>query len=127
MPAGSSVNLSGDARPWVIAADAREGFGARAREVWQYRRTLSFFAINSVQALYAKTRLGLPWLFIRPIFPLLIGVFVFGSVMKVPSGAVPYFIFFVSWRGTSSTGLCCAGAAASTPTGTSSPSCTFPA
>lgn len=96
MPAGSSVSRLPDAQPWVIAADAREGFGTRIREVWQYRRTLSFFAINSVQALYAKTRLGMPWLFIRPLFPLLVGTFVFGSVMKVPSGRVPYFIFFAA-------------------------------
>ena len=81
---------------WVIGADAREGFGSRLREVWQYRRVLSFFAITAVQSLYRKTRLGWPWLFIRTLLPLAIMSFVFGTVMRVPSGGIPYFLFFVT-------------------------------
>ena len=85
-----------DANVWVIAADTREGLWARLREIWQYRRVLSFFSIKAVQSLYAKTRLGMPWLFIRVLVPLAVGSFVFGSVMDVPSGGVPYFIFFTT-------------------------------
>ncbi len=85
-----------DGDAWVIAADAREGLGTRLREVWRYRRVLAFFSLKSIQSLYAKTRLGMPWLFIRPLFPLIVGSFVFGTVMKVSSGAVPYFIFFAA-------------------------------
>jgi lipopolysaccharide transport system permease protein len=81
---------------WVIGADSRDSIGARLRELWQYRRVLAFFSIKAVQSLYAKTRLGMPWLFIRTLFPLAVGSFVFGSVMQVPSGAVPYFIFFAT-------------------------------
>jgi lipopolysaccharide transport system permease protein len=85
-----------DTNGWVIGADTSEGWWRRLREVWQYRRVLSFFSIKAVQSLYAKTRLGMPWLFIRVLFPLAVGSFVFGSVMDVPSGAVPYFIFFAT-------------------------------
>ena len=81
---------------WVIAADAREGPAARLRELWQYRRVLAFFSLKAIQSLYAKTRLGWPWLFIRVLVPLVVGSFVFGGVMEVPSGAVPYFIFFTT-------------------------------
>lgn len=81
---------------WVIAADTREGFAARAREVWQYRRILWFFSYKAIQSLYAKTRLGPLWILIRTIVPLGVGSFVFGSVMSVPSGAVPYFVFFMA-------------------------------
>src|SRR5687767_10808841 len=93
MPASSSAPPS-DADGWVISADAREGFGGRLREIWRYRRILAFFSIKSVQSLYAKTRLGMPWIFIRTLFPLLVGSLVFGGWMEVPSGGVPYFIFF---------------------------------
>jgi lipopolysaccharide transport system permease protein len=86
----------------VITADTRQGFGARAREVWQYRHVWSFFALNALRGLYAKTRLGVWWLAIRTLVPLLIGSWVFGGVMQVPSGTVPYFIFFstgqVAWN-----------------------------
>ena len=84
------------AEVWVIGADTREGLGTRLRELWQYRRVLGFFGIKAVQSLYSKTRLGMPWLFIRTLLPLAVGSFVFGGVMDVPSGAVPYFIFFTT-------------------------------
>ncbi len=95
MPASSSAPPS-DADRWVIAADTREGLGGRLREIWRYRRILAFFSIKSVQSLYAKTRLGMPWIFIRTLFPLLVGSLVFGRFMDVPSGGVPYFIFFTT-------------------------------
>jgi len=92
---GRSVSPSPDPQGWVIAAGEDQGFGARAREVWQYRRILRFFAIKSVQALYAKTYLGPWWILIRTLVPLAVGSFVFGSVMNVPSLGVPYFLFFL--------------------------------
>jgi lipopolysaccharide transport system permease protein len=79
----------------VIAAGEDQGFGARAREVWQYRRILGFFAAKAVQALYAKTYLGVWWLFIRTLVPLAVGSFVYGSVMQISAGGVPYFLFFL--------------------------------
>lgn len=85
-----------EAGPWVIAADTREGFTSRALEVWRYRRILGFFAVKAVQGLYAKTHLGVSWIFIRTLVPLFIGSFVFDTVMRVPSGGVPYFLFFVA-------------------------------
>jgi lipopolysaccharide transport system permease protein len=85
-----------DPAAWVIGADADEGFGSRAREVWRYRRILWFFAVKSLQALYAKTLLGPAWIFIRTLVPLGVSSFVFGSIMGVPSGGVPYFVFFLT-------------------------------
>jgi lipopolysaccharide transport system permease protein len=95
MPASSADRLS-EASMWVIGADTREGFFARVREVWQYRRILWFFSVKALQSLYAKTHLGVSWLFIRTLVPLGIGSFVFGTVMQVSSGAVPYFIFYTT-------------------------------
>jgi lipopolysaccharide transport system permease protein len=85
-----------DAARWVIASDTHEGFAARAREVWQYRRILGFFSLKAVQSLYSKTRLGVFWIFGRTLIPLLVGSFVFGSVMDVPSEGVPYLLFFMA-------------------------------
>ena len=36
------------------------------------------------------------WIFIRTLVPLGVGSFVFGSIMQVPSGGVPYFVFFLT-------------------------------
>lgn len=81
---------------WTIAADEDQGFIARTREVWQYRRILWFFSIKGLQALYSKTRLGVAWIFIRTLVPLGISSFVFGSIMSIPSGKVPYFLFLLT-------------------------------
>jgi lipopolysaccharide transport system permease protein len=92
---GRSASPSSDPQAWVIVPDAHEGFGRRTREVWQYRRILWFFSVKALQSLYAKTYLGVWWILIRTLVPLAVGSFVFGSVMNVPSGGVPYFLFFL--------------------------------
>jgi lipopolysaccharide transport system permease protein len=91
-----NASPSSDAAPWVIAHDTHEGFIGRMREIWQYRRILLFFSIKAIQALYAKTHLGVSWIFIRTLVPLAVGSFIFGTVMEVPSGGVPYFAFFLT-------------------------------
>jgi lipopolysaccharide transport system permease protein len=46
--------------------------------------------------MYRKTNLGIWWLFIRTLVPLIVGTFVFGEVIDVPTGGVPYFVFFLA-------------------------------
>jgi lipopolysaccharide transport system permease protein len=86
---------------WTIEPRS-EGAGSMLRDVWRYRRLLRFFASRALQKLYARTVLGWTWIFIRPLFPLLVNTFVFSGVLAVSSGQVPYFIFLVvgsaSWE-----------------------------
>lgn len=79
---------------WVIEP-RRESLGAVAREFWRYRRLMRFFASRSLQKLYARTMLGWTWLFIRPLFPLLVNTFVFSGVLAVKAGDAPYFLFLI--------------------------------
>jgi homopolymeric O-antigen transport system permease protein len=80
---------------WVIEPRG-EGAKALARDLWRYRRLLRFFAFRSFQKLYARTMLGWAWIFIRPLFPLVVGNLVFGGVLGVAAGStVPYFLFLV--------------------------------
>jgi lipopolysaccharide transport system permease protein len=79
---------------WVIEP-RQQGLGARAKEVWQYRRLLRFFAARAVQRLYQRTILGWSWILIRPLFPLLVKTLIFGGLLKVASEGVPYFLFLV--------------------------------
>ena len=80
---------------WVIEP-VRPGFAAAIRELWQYRRLLWFFARQGVKNLYAGTTLGIFWLFARPLLPIVISSFVFGSLLNIPSDGLPYFLFFLS-------------------------------
>ena len=72
------------------------GPAARVREVWQYRRMFVFFGQRAVRKLYQKTVLGVAWIFLRPLIPLLVRVLVFGALLRVgDSLRVPYFLFLV--------------------------------
>ena len=84
-----------DSTVWVIEP-RREGLKARLRDVWRYRRLVRFFAIKTLQKLYAGTVLGWTWLFIRPLVPLLVNTLVFAGVLGVGSYGVPYFLFLVT-------------------------------
>ena len=70
------------------------GAGARAREMWSYRRMFLFFGRRAFEKLYKRTILGKAWIFLRPLVPLLVQVFVFGGLLQVAGQSrVPYFLF----------------------------------
>lgn len=78
---------------WTIEPRAR-GFGSRMLEVWQYRHMFLFFGRRAFAKLYQKTVLGAVWIFLRPLMPLAVRVFVFGALLQVGTGSrVPYFLF----------------------------------
>jgi lipopolysaccharide transport system permease protein len=80
---------------WTIEPD-REGIGARAIELWRYRRVLWFLAVRTVKARYEGMSLGIFWLFARPLIPILLGGFIFGRMLGIPSDGVPFILFFLA-------------------------------
>lgn len=83
-----------DAESWVVEP-FRPGLLSRVRELWVYRRLFAYFVTDNVMGLYERMLLGKAWLFIRPLFPITIGAFVFGTLLNAPSAGVPYFLFFL--------------------------------
>ena len=73
----------------------RPGLIATAVEVWHYRRFINFLGAKSFRKLYARTMLGWTWVFVTPIFPILLNVFVFGALIGVTSEGIPYFLFLM--------------------------------
>jgi lipopolysaccharide transport system permease protein len=70
------------------------GAGARAREIWTYRRMFAFFGRRAFEKLYRNTILGKVWIVLRPLVPLAVRVFVFGALLRVGGvTGVPYFLF----------------------------------
>jgi lipopolysaccharide transport system permease protein len=84
-----------DTDVWVIQP-RREGLVARLRDVWRYRRLMRFFATRAIRKLYRRTVLGWAWIFIRPLFPLLVNTLIFGGMLGVGSHGVPYFLFLTT-------------------------------
>jgi lipopolysaccharide transport system permease protein len=93
MNATNEAAVSSEA--WVIEP-RREGLPARLRDVWRYRRLMRFFAVRTLQKLYANTVLGWAWLFIRPLVPLLVNTLIFSGVLRVGSHGIPYFLFLTT-------------------------------
>jgi lipopolysaccharide transport system permease protein len=77
---------------WVLKQD--HGFHpiARFEEAWGYRLLVVFFASHAFSALYKKTQLGIIWVPLRPLAPLIVGAVIYGGLMNVPSVGVPYFL-----------------------------------
>jgi lipopolysaccharide transport system permease protein len=88
------LSRRGSTDVWV-AEPRGAGWLVRAQEVWRHRRLLSYFASETVRRTYQSTVLGKLWLLIRPLFPVLIGTFLFHEIAGIQSGETPYFLFFL--------------------------------
>lgn len=62
-------------------------------DVWQYRELLLFLAWRDVKVRYKQTALGVAWVLLQPLITMGVFSFLFGGLLKVPSGGVPYPIF----------------------------------
>jgi lipopolysaccharide transport system permease protein len=79
---------------WVIEPRV-PSFRSRIREAWNYREVTRYAAIRALEKMYSRTVLGRLWLFIRPLFEVVVGTVIFGSIIGVQSDNVPYFLFFL--------------------------------
>lgn len=72
------------------------GTGARLNlpEVWTYRELLYFFVWRDVKVRYKQTVIGVGWAIIQPFFTMIVFTLFFGQLAKIPSGGVPYPIFY---------------------------------
>lgn len=93
----------------AMSPDSRDGAAHRLRaieppapsvrrtlsEVWVYRHTYLFFLRRNIMRRAGRTYLGYTWLFLPVVFPLLTGTLVYGGILGVSPGRVPYFLFFI--------------------------------
>lgn len=60
------------------------------RDLFRYRELFYFLAWRDVLVRYKQTVIGVLWAVIRPFLTMLVFVFVFGRIAKLPSDGVPY-------------------------------------
>lgn len=65
------------------------------KELWDYRDLIYLFIKRNFATMYKQTVLGPAWIIINPLFNTLISTFVFGSIAKLSSDGVPYFLFYM--------------------------------
>ncbi len=81
-------------RPYVaIIGPSSGGLSDLARELWCYRELLYFLVWRDLKVRYKQTFLGVAWVVIQPVTTMVIFSLLFGRLLKVPSGGVPYPIF----------------------------------
>src|SRR5512136_2360087 len=61
--------------------------------VWEYRELLYFLVWRDVKVRYKQTLLGVLWIILQPVISMVIFSLLFGGLLNVPSGDVPYPVF----------------------------------
>ena len=80
-------------RPSITIEPSRGLADLRLDEVWAYRELLFFLVWRDLKARYRQTVLGAFWIVLQPLVSMLVFSFLFGNLLQVPSGDVPYPIF----------------------------------
>ena len=90
--------IASEAKPLTDIPITRIGpstsnFGARVKELWDYRELLYFLVWRDVKVRYKQTSIGVGWAVIQPLLTMIIFTLVFGRFAKIPSDGLPYPIF----------------------------------
>jgi lipopolysaccharide transport system permease protein len=86
----------GPSGPVSIIRPTRGLAGLGLGQLWEYRELLYFLAWRDVKVRYKQTLLGLLWVLLQPLVTVAIFTLIFGKLLKVPSGSVPYPVFLLS-------------------------------
>jgi lipopolysaccharide transport system permease protein len=68
----------------------------RLDELWQYRELLYFFVWRDIKVRYKQTVIGAAWAVLQPLMTMVVFTLFFGKLAHIPSGGVPYPIFYYS-------------------------------
>ncbi len=71
-------------------------FDLNFRELWQFRELLYFFVWRDIKIRYKQTAIGAAWAVLQPVMTMMVFTLFFGRLAKMPSGGVPYPIFYLS-------------------------------
>lgn len=77
----------------VVIEPRRSWLDLQLRAVWQYRELLFFLVWRDVKVRYKQTFLGVTWVILQPLLSTVVFTVLFGLLLKVPSGEVPYPLF----------------------------------
>jgi len=61
--------------------------------LWRFRELVYFLAWRDVKVRYKQTALGVSWVILQPLITTVVFSLLFGGLLDVPSGRVPYPVF----------------------------------
>jgi len=79
--------------PAVVIQPTRGLAALQLRAVWAYRELLFFLVWRDIKVRYKQTALGVSWIVLQPVISTVVFTLLFGRLLKVPSGDLPYPVF----------------------------------
>jgi lipopolysaccharide transport system permease protein len=64
------------------------------RELWRFRELVYFFVWRDIKIRYKQTVIGAAWAVFQPLMTMLVFSLFFGRLAKIPSGGLPYPVFY---------------------------------
>ena len=82
---------------WTHEIKPQSGwFNIQLKEIWEYRDLISILVKRDIIALYKQTVLGPLWLFLGPLFTVVIYTFVFGQIAQISTDEIPAPLFYLA-------------------------------
>ena len=91
-PSGGPLTGIGATQTTIIQPD-KGWMMPDLRAVWEYRELLLFLVWRDVKVRYKQTALGVGWILLQPVLSVVVFTVIFGMLLQVPSGDVPYPVF----------------------------------
>ena len=77
----------------VIVIDGKPSWRRWSADLYVYRGALQSLAWRNIRSRYKQAALGMTWAVVQPAVQVLVFTVLFGRMVKVPSGGVPYPVF----------------------------------
>src|SRR5271169_4595974 len=65
-------------------------------ELWDFRELAYFFVWRDIKIRYKQTAIGATWAVLQPLLTMLVFSLFFGRLAHIPSGGLPYPVFYYS-------------------------------
>jgi len=66
------------------------------KEVFEYKDLLYFMVLRDIKTRFQQTFIGVLWIIFQPLIQMLLFYVVLGVLVKVPTGDIPYPVFFLT-------------------------------
>jgi len=66
------------------------------KEVFEYKDLLYFVVLRDIKTRFQQTFIGVLWIIFQPLIQMLLFYVVLGVLVKVPTGDIPYPVFFLT-------------------------------
>ena len=82
--------------PEILIQPARDSLHQYMGELWQYSSLVYLLLWRNIKLRYQHTIIGAAWAILQPLLTMVIFSVLFGRLVKVPTGGLPYPVFALS-------------------------------